>query len=500
MTGKKVFWQSPGPVCEAFMDCMDPIQAIMGPIGSGKTSAVLMKMIFLAQKQQRSTRDGCRKFKFCVVRDTYRQLWKTTIPSWFNWMSKDTGSWVGGADGPATHVINYRLPDGSMVELTAEFVAIGDNKVEDVLRGYEVTCFYLNEADLLAHEVFIYARSRAGRYPKMDEGGPSWYGILCDFNAPDTENWIYDVFVEKRLGAFFHQPSGFSAKAENLANLPRGYYDNISKDQPEWWVRRMIRNEFGYSRDGLPVHQEFNDALHVAAEDFDPISGLPIILGIDAGLSPAGAFNQRLPDGQWRCFDELVTEQGTGPSRFSDLLNAQLTDRYAGFPVVGYVDPSAAYGGDKQSDDDQAWLDIVAKKTGLRLRAAPSNDLTPRREALTLPFTRLIDGRIPGFLMAPRCITLRKGFNSMFRYKKIRVPGQERFTTEVDKNHWSHVCEAEEYGVLGGGEYAAVMGRQDDRASPVLTQTAAITEDNPTGSFAGGSFDILKQTRSLTDG
>ena len=30
---------------------------------------------------------------------------------------------------------------------------------------------------------------RVGRYPSMRDGGPSWYGVICDTNSPDTEHW-----------------------------------------------------------------------------------------------------------------------------------------------------------------------------------------------------------------------------------------------------------------------------------------------------------------------
>ncbi|MES2171014.1 MAG: hypothetical protein V4479_09900, partial [Actinomycetota bacterium] len=65
------------------------------------------------------------------------------------------------------------MPDKTVVDFTIEFGAIGENAVEDFMRGYEPTAFYLNELDLLARDVFIYAKGRVGRYPDMNEGGPT---------------------------------------------------------------------------------------------------------------------------------------------------------------------------------------------------------------------------------------------------------------------------------------------------------------------------------------
>ena len=158
-------WDAPGPVSAAFFDSRAKRQAIQGPIGSGKTRTCLTKLIFLAVAQKPSTRDGIRKFKACVVHQTYRQLWRATIKSWWKVMPQAEGVWTGAKDGPATHEINFKLPNGDIVNFIIDFVAIGDNSAEDVLRGYEPTVFFLNEADLLTEDGYTYARGRCGRYP-----------------------------------------------------------------------------------------------------------------------------------------------------------------------------------------------------------------------------------------------------------------------------------------------------------------------------------------------
>jgi hypothetical protein len=45
----------------------------------------------------------------------------------------------------------------------------------------------------------------------------------------------------------------------------------------------------------------------------------------------------------------------------------------------------------------------------LKVRAAPSQDLTLRREAVAACLTRLVDGE-PGLLLSPQCKVLRAGF------------------------------------------------------------------------------------------
>ena len=481
MSGLSLRWKPPGPVCDGFMQSRAKVHGINGPIGSGKTSTALMKIIMLGVQQQPSTVDGVRKVKVCVVRDTYRNLWKTTIPSWWKWVSQDTGDWVGAVNNPAKHTIRFQLPDKTMIELIVEFVAIGDNAAEDVMRGYEPTAFYLNEADLLAEDVLPFSRGRAGRYPGMNEGGPTWFGVFMDFNAPEFDTWLDNMAYEDPPAGFefFFQPGAFDPGAENLENLPPGYYEDQMVGQPDWYLHRMIHNKRGYSRNGKPVYTEFNDRIHVAESELQAVGGIPLVLGLDAGMTPAATVHQRLPNGQWRALDELVPGH-MGPSAFGEHLARMLKDRFEGFSITAWADPSAAFGG---QGDDKDWITIVSAKSGIKIKPAPSNNLTPRLDAVRLPLGRMIDGVHPGLIISPRCKILRRGFNS--GYKIRRLQGAEgRFAELPEKNEFSHPHDAVQYALLGGGEYHEVMGRKKaNEGGP--RQTSAITEDNPAGSYAG---------------
>jgi hypothetical protein len=168
---------------------------------------------------------------------------------------KTAGEWNGAENGPAKHVTTFQLPDQTKVLFQIDFIAIGENAVEDVMRGYEPTAFFLNELDLLAEDVLTYARGRVGRYPDMEEGGPSWYGILADCNAPERTSWLYqNIFTNTPPDVLLlRQPSALSEDAENISNLPPGYYTKQLANQKQWYIDRMIKNKPGASRDGKPV-------------------------------------------------------------------------------------------------------------------------------------------------------------------------------------------------------------------------------------------------------
>lgn len=461
-------WISPGPVSSRYMREIKDVNILNGPIGAGKTRTNFVKAIRLAAAQMPSSRDGVRKFKLCVVHANYRQLWRSTLPSYFKLIPKNAGEWTGAENGPAKHVVNFQLGDGTQVMLQIDFIAIGENAAEDVMRGYEPTAFFLNEIDLLAEEVFTFARGRVGRYPDMEEGGPSWYGILADANAPERTSWLYQNIFQNTPAdvLLLKQPSGLSPHAENTANLPPGYYTKQMSGQPEWYIKRMIENVPGFSRDGKPVYSEFTDSLHFADRELEPIVGLPLGIGLDAGGSPAACIGQKLPNGQRWILDELVTEQGTGALRFGRDLARLLHDRYPGWRSINvWADPSAAYGADKQMGE-ASWIEIVAAEAGLSIVPAPTNTLLPRLEAVRRPLTNLIDGK-PGMLVSSRAPVIHEGFNSGYCYMLMQVPGAKRYSETPDKGKFSHVMNAVEYWCLGDGEDAEIRGRKADFAQSV---------------------------------
>lgn len=456
-------WKSPGPVSSRYMRELKEVNLLNGPIGAGKTRTVFVKAIRLAMAQMPSTKDGVRKFKLCVVHANYRQLWRSTIPSFHKMIPRSAGDWTGAENGPAKFILTFRLADQTRVMLQIDFLAIGENAVEDVMRGYEPTAFFLNECDLLAEEVYEYARGRAGRFPDMDEGGPSWYGVLGDCNAPEYTSWLYQNIFKNVPDwvLLLRQPSALSPAAENVSKLPPGYYEKQMKGQQDWYIKRMIENVPGYSRAGKPVYGEFSDALHYADRELEPIPGIPLRLGLDGGGSPAAAIGQKMDNGAWRILDEIVCEQGTGAIRFGRMIAQLLLDRYPGWRVVkGWADPSSSYGADKKFGE-KSWREIVEVEAGIRIDDAPTNELLPRLEAVRRPLTMLLDGK-PALLLSSRCPVIHEGFNTGYQYKKMNVPGAIRYDEMPDKGKFSHVMNGVEYLLSAGGEDLEIRGRKAD--------------------------------------
>ena len=470
-----------GPVSRAFIAGSEMSRFIMGPVGGGKTVSCVFARIVAAARMP-PCKDGVIRDRFVVVRTNFRDAERTVLNSWKQWFPKTYpgSSWSGGNDRPATHILRWLLPNGLKVEAETLFLGIGDQSIEDVLRGLEISGGWMNEADTLASNVLRYMEQRTGRYPKKedlaDPAAKRVRTVLGDYNAPDMDNWTYNDLVEevaphRRL---YRQPSGLSPHAENLARLEPDYYQKIVAAEPDWYVRRFVHNEYGYSREGLPVYRSFDQARHIASEKLGPIAGLPLLIGLDAGLNPAAILGQPMATGQIRITDELVPGQGYGAERFAEMLLDLLDRRY---PMINdirvWADPASQYGADREGGE-MAWLDTmqVALRMPIRIPANGSNELGLRLGAVEGELTKFIDGQSPRLLVSPHCRLLNRGFMSGYRFKKLGG-GSEKFSLQPEKNEYSHPHDGLQYLILGYRGRTAVTGQGSRPSRPDRSHESA---------------------------
>jgi hypothetical protein len=178
---------------------------------------------------------------------------------------------------------------------------------------------------------------------------------------------------------------------------------------------------------------------------------------LDFGLTPAALFSQRLADGRWIWFDEVVSED-MGITRFCiPLINKiQSYSSHKFAPLFG--DPA---GNTRMQTDEQTVFQVInAQLSNARLPlyslGAPSNDFMLRREAIGKACQRMIDGK-PGFLVSPDLTVARKGLRGAYCFKRMKVVGDEKYHDVPDKNKYSHVVEAGGYGMMGAGEGVSLI-------------------------------------------
>jgi hypothetical protein len=234
--------------------------------------------------------------------------------------------------------------------------------------------------------------------------------------------------------------------ADNLDHLDKDYYpDQVFGAEPDW-ISVMLLNNYGQLRSGKPVYPEYIDLIHYNEKLLTPMLGVPLIIGMDMGLTPAAAFTQLTPMGSLSTFDEIVTEDCSIQKFCEDYLKPVLLNKYPKHSYTLVIDPAAV----NRSQNDAKSAAEVVKAAGLSYRLARSNDQIARREAV-ISFLR----KVHGFGLGPNCLYLRKGFISEFKFDKkhvqtmnVRNDNSAMFKEKWEKNIYSHVHEALQYAAL----------------------------------------------------
>jgi len=483
-----------GPVADGYIGSRAFIKGIMGPVGSGKTIASGQAFLQLAKKQGGVIgRDGVlvRRSRFAIIRDTYPNLDRNTIPSWFKIIPRHVGQFINSSprvhrfafvlkrDG---HILDQSAPVLEICEIEMEFRAIGDQSVEDALRGLEVTAALVNEADRTHPDILTFLAGRVGRFGDLDPGLVVDPQIMLDLNGNDDENWTHKVLVEERLPQemldalmavsdgrplieYFEQPEAvnefgvLNPRAENVENLPPGYYERqyaFAKSRGNLtYINRMLRSKFTPQQDGRSVFPEYIDDIHCA--EFEAISGIPLLIMADQGLIGAVLVGQ-LVKGQLRILEEISAVFETEDDQIEmvqmggETLGRQVRDllatKYPGFLIGDAVcDPAGAAGED--AINFRSWRQDFQKGLGHKVRKArvPRNAIEPRLKAVRGRLNRAI-GAERALLVHKRCKMTRRAFRTKYYYQRIGKGSGDGYYADVPKKvqGYSDLMDALQYG------------------------------------------------------
>jgi len=347
----------------------------------------------------------------------------------------------------STIQIRGMLPDGSSIH--SDWIMIPLDTKEDVRRllSTQLTGAWVNEIREVPIEVISGLLGRLGRYPSKLMGGPTWFGLISDCNPWSTDALYHDAFVlnPSENWKLFHQPSGLSPQAENVENLPVGYYKTLAGDRDEDWVSVHVESQWGVSNAGQAVFRKsFHAPTHV--RDMKPVLNpyLPLMVGLDFGRTPCALICQSDSFGRLIVYEEVVTE-GMGLIQMvqEHLKPKLLREPYGSNKVFIVADPA---GIQKSQITEETAFDIL-KQEGFLSYPASTNSIEPRLLAVERLFRTTLMGE-PGIQISRSgCPTLIQALGNRYRYRRKRDGQLEDIPEKL--HPWSDVCDALQYCALG---------------------------------------------------
>lgn len=464
----------PGPTGAKFLASRSFIKGLMGPVGGGKSTVCLFDLLARAVSQQPFK--GVRRTKFIILRNTMAQLTTTVKPLIDHWFVTMTDGRLGQWRlSERTFEAKFALPDGTTVH--SEFVLMPADTPDDVRRllSLEASAAWVEESREVDPEVFSGLQGRVNRFPNRASGGVTYPGVIFSTNPPPLGSFWHQVISTPPKGwEVFVQPPAMlpdgtlNPAAENLENLAPDYYENLVSGKSEAWISVYLRNEFGPGDMGQPVFKSsFRKEFHVAQSPLKPIVQTlnPLVVGMDNGLQAAASLMQMDARGRVNVLGEVYVpeEETMGVETFLDRL---LIPRLANeFPfrrenIVFSLDPACF----QRSQVDEKTIAQAVMQRGFKVQRACTNAPDLRINAVEQLLARHIDGGA-GFLVDPRCQHTINALEWGYRYKRTTSGAP---SLVVEKNHFSHMGDAVQYGALhfSNGGAPGGMWRPHAQVSP----------------------------------
>lgn len=450
---------------EQFHNNKSKFRLLMGGFGSGKSTACCADII-LNLRNMPPMKDGVRRARGAIIRNTMGELESTTMRTWAKWFGNDElGVRLGYEKIRRKPNLLYKYvyyDDKGKCELELFCIGLDSDKAKAKLESLELTFGYVNEAQHIPRSVIEHLIGRVGRYPAKDDMiAPFFAYVIADTNPPNTHHWMYEDFESKNKiegNRIFHQPHGLirspdglwmnNPHCDNAKHLPDNYYFDMAKANgfSEQFIKTICNGVYGFSRDGKPMYPEYNDELH-SKDTIDILPDEPVIISIDGGSTPAALVQQFSPEGQQRAIKEFTTHFSSARSLKENHVLPWVLKNLEGHKILIVCDPSMC----KTNENIEVSAMEIWKDVRWDVELAKSNRLTPRTEAQKAFLNKMVgEPAHPGFMLSrTECPMLREAMIS--KYHCIEVKGKNDGTTKdiPEKNHpHSDIADCGQYGAL----------------------------------------------------
>lgn len=462
---------SPIPTIRKFHESKAPIRAIVGPVGSAKTSGATMEVCYYLPHFIHKSY-GVNKTTWVVVRNTYRELMDTTVKTI---KDPDVGWFPNGEyrAGDMEYVIRYE--NGIEVQLLFRSC----DRPQDVkkFKSLEVYGYWIDESIEVPDAIKRMLKNRIGRQPNFQTWAKCLRKTISGFskytdeqirdkikenpgeyitragiettNPPDVEHTTYSEFnwqspppgpipkgAPKVNHVGFWQPP-----RENEPNLRPNYYEDLLNDyadNPDWGDM-YVEGKPGVLVRGKLVYNNFRREHHVATVSLIWPGG-KLYRGWDnSGNCPACVLVQVPTANHIQVLREYTTDK-MGIVDFTQWVVGQCNTDFPNAKFLDWGDPAGAAKFSKKDGGFTSNSQLMADVSGVNVVSSDQN-FTARTQAVDQAL-----GRIDGLLIDPRCTRLINGFIGGYCYPEIGNTGE--YSQNVEKNRFSHPHDALQYVLL----------------------------------------------------
>lgn len=426
---------TPPPTLDAFMSSDAKARFVIGPYGSGKTYAMIQE-VFRRCAEHPPGPDGIRRTRVAIIRNTLTSLKQSVIPD------------IEQMLGP---IINYKISESTIQIRVGDIhsdwllLPLEDQKDQRRLLSLQLTFAWLAEFRELDYNIVSAVTGRIGRYPSRANVKDYWFGIFGETNPFSEDSPWYDNLVLNKPEGWevFNQPGGRTPEAENVENLPPGYYDDIALGKPKEWIKVHVDAQYGDSLAGTAVFaKSFSKDMHTGT-GLKLDHNRTILIGLDTGRNPAAVVGQ--VDSWGRLVIGLEAHgMNMGMEKFiSTELRPKMLQMFGNAKAFVIVDPAAK----QRSQIGEESVLQALHRLGFNTVLAPTNNIDPRLRAVDRHLNLLLGDRSGLIVDSDHCPDLVRAMLHDYRYPRKR---NGEYEEKPEKNHpASDLADALQYLCLG---------------------------------------------------
>lgn len=491
---KRLTTYSTTPSSKLLLSNKRPLTAIIGPVGSGKSTGAILTLIKRCSEQP--LHNGVRRSRVCFVRRYGPELITTTLETFLQILPEAKMKF----NYPIRGKLEFINESGDLVLIELLFLPVSNKEDTKRLRSLEITYGFIDEANQVPQDVLAVLQDRVGRYPPRLNGGCNDSGVIIATNAFTSDHWLRqflykdfevispptgdyvlndEVLLVRQPPAVLqfgteHEALDFLDKvpreliekshhhfkpsksvngfwfvtnpyADNLENLPINYYSRViptktSHDINVNYMNHLMSDAYNDSA----CYPMFNPDTHIVDKYPDLIKADLIALGWDFGLTPA-------------CCVNAVYKNPEEPSKFTVYTIAEVYRENMGLErFVPEVIFKLHELGIRHDADTISYMDVAGQQRAQSNESTCQSVLVNNHFTLGGTITQNVVSRLEGvrnrlyadngYFIHRDCANMITGLMGEYKFSETTAA---KGILKPDKNQYSHLQDSLQYAMLG---------------------------------------------------